>query len=101
MSHKSQPHVDFPADYADAASPLPKDTDYVEKVAIFNAHHVCDKIEHMLGPAYKDCRQSRRKFKRTVEKHWPLKPDAKRHPRTTLFVSRYEAMIKEAQEKAK
>lgn len=72
--------------------PVPKDVEIEEVKPPPKNHFVCDQIEALLGPHQDDTRQGRRRFKRLVEKHWPLSPDEKRHPRTKVFVDRYKAM---------
>jgi hypothetical protein len=69
--------------------------EYLKKVEAFNKGRTCDQIEMLLSDRQSDCRQARRRFKRLIEKHWPLSPDQTRHPRTVEFVKRYEAMIEE------
>lgn len=68
---------------------------YLERYKAFSDNHTCNQIEALLTTT-QDNRVSRRRFKRLIEKHWPLTPDEKRHPRTCQFVKMYVGMIDKA-----
>ncbi len=82
-------HAEDDASYR--ALPVP----YLERYKAFSENHVCNQIEALLTTTG-DNRVSRRRFKRLIEKNWPLSPDEKRHPRTLEFVRRYTDMIEKA-----
>lgn len=49
----------------------------------------CNSLESLLCRGFN--RQTKRQFMRLLQRHWPIKPDAKRHPRLTEFLVRYDA----------